>query len=214
MFDSGGLNRKQDMTFRIDRPLIHLVYIVPIVVGACVWYGNRPLTHGPGAVAPRAPVQRPAEGAATFEYRNCAVTPLARFGGTARVLSRKNYSFGRAAKLCPVDVALGWGPMSDERVLDKMSICQFDRCYMWSIKELAMSRVEIEQNSANMHMIPATPEIKKLLKILKEGNLVEFEGYLVEVAAPDGWRWRSSLSRSDTGSGACEVVWVEELKVL
>jgi hypothetical protein len=104
--------------------------------------------------------------------------------------------------------------MSDERVLDKVSICQLDRYYMWSVKELSIPRGEIERNSANMHMIPATPEIKKLLKTLKKGNLVEFEGYLVEVAAPDGWRWRSSLSRSDTGSGACEVVWVEELNVL
>jgi hypothetical protein len=202
------------MKFRIDRFLIHSVYIVPIVVGACIWCGNRPLTYGPGAVAPRAPIQRPAEGTGAFEYRNYAIKPLARFGGTARVLSRKNYSLGRAAKLCPVDLALGWGPMSDERVLDKVSICQFDRYYVWSVKELSIPRVEIERNSANMHMIPATPEIKKLLRTLKKGNLVEFKGYLVEVAAPDGWRWRSSLSRSDTGSGACEVVWVEELNVL
>ena len=29
--------------------------------------------------------------------------------------------------------------------------------------------------------------------------------------APDGWRWRSSLTREDTGAGACELVWVERI---
>jgi hypothetical protein len=30
----------------------------------------------------------------------------------------------------------------------------------------------------------------------------------VQVNTPDGWRWRSSLTREDTGGGACEVVYV------
>lgn len=28
-----------------------------------------------------------------------------------------------------------------------------------------------------------------------------------------GWRWRSSLSREDTGDGSCELVWVERLEL-
>jgi hypothetical protein len=38
-------------------------------------------------------------------------------------------------------------------------------------------------------------------------------GYLVEVRGRDGFRWRSSLTREDTGNGACELVWVEKLDV-
>ena len=33
-------------------------------------------------------------------------------------------------------------------------------------------------------------------------------GWLVQADASDGWRWRSSLSRDDSGAGACEVVYV------
>ncbi len=29
-----------------------------------------------------------------------------------------------------------------------------------------------------------------------------------------GWRWKSSLTRKDTGNGACELVWVKQMKVL
>lgn len=197
---------------RID--LRHLLWLVPCVVGACVWCAQRPITHGPGQIAPSAPVQEPADDPMSFGHGEFTVKPLAGFQVTARVLSRRNYSLGRDAKLCPVDLALGWGPMSDEKVLGRLSISQFDRCYMWSFRDLSVRRVEVERNSANMHMIPSTSDIKRRLRTLRKGSLIQCRGYLVEVTAPGGWQWRSSLSRNDTGQGACEVVWVKELKVL
>ncbi len=192
----------------------HWMWVAPFVIGACIWCAHRPITHGPGQIAPSAPVQQPADRSACFAHHEFTVTPLAQFELKARVLSRRNYSLGRDAKLCPVDLALGWGPMSDERVLSGVSVSQFDRYYMWSLRDVSVPREQVERNSANMHMIPSTPEIKRLLKNLKKGSLIECRGYLVEVRAPGGWLWRSSLSRNDTGQGACEVVWVEELKVL
>jgi hypothetical protein len=62
-----------------------------------------------------------------------------------------------------------------------------------------------------MHMIPANDDIERRLKSVRAGNLVRIRGYLVEVTGKDGFRWKSSLSRSDTGAGACELVWVESL---
>ena len=43
---------------------------------------------------------------------------------------------------------------------------------------------------------------------------VRIDGWLVEAKAGDGWHWRSSLTRKDTGAGACEVIFVRELQVL
>jgi len=43
---------------------------------------------------------------------------------------------------------------------------------------------------------------------VRRHDLVSLEGYLVEIAGPEGYHWRSSLSRDDTGGGACEVMWV------
>jgi hypothetical protein len=192
----------------------YFVFVIPIVIGVCVWGSNRPITHGPGEIAPDQPLQRIVSTSLHFERGEFIVWPLAEFHIKARVLSRKNYSFGQEAKLSPVDLALGWGPMSDEKVLSGVSISQSGRWYMWSVKELTVPRAHIERNSANMHMIPSTPQIKKQLKNLKKGSLIECKGYLVEITGPNGWYWKSSLSRNDTGQGACEVVWVEELNVL
>jgi hypothetical protein len=43
--------------------------------------------------------------------------------------------------------------------------------------------------------------------------MVSLSGYLVEINGANNWRWRSSLSRTDTGQGACEVFYVEAVNV-
>lgn len=64
-----------------------------------------------------------------------------------------------------------------------------------------------------MHMIPANDEIERQLKSIRAGNMVHLKGFLVEVTGKDGFRWKSSLTRTDTGGGACELVLVESLFV-
>lgn len=129
------------------------------------------------------------------------------------MLSSKSYSVGREADLSPVDLALGWGPMSDETILNKVDISQSHRFYYWHVDEFPIPRREIETHSANMHMIPADDRIEKMLKSVRPGEVVKLSGYLVQVNASDGWHWKSSLTREDTGNGACEVVYVKELVV-
>ena len=70
---------------------------------------------------------------------------------------------------------------------------------------------EIISHSANMHMIPANEKVKQVLLGVRPGELVSFGGYLVRVEKPGGWTWKTSLTRTDSGAGACEVVWVEDL---
>jgi hypothetical protein len=71
----------------------------------------------------------------------------------------------------------------------------------------------IETHSANMHMIPADAEIESQLKSIRPGNMVHLKGLLVEVTSKEGFRWKSSLTRADTGGGACELIVVESLYV-
>jgi hypothetical protein len=64
-----------------------------------------------------------------------------------------------------------------------------------------------------MHMIPANAAIERQLKSIRPGNMVHLKGFLVEVATTEGWRWKSSLNRADTGGGACELILVESLYI-
>jgi hypothetical protein len=145
------------------------------------------------------------------DYR---IIPLEPFALEARVLAREDYHFDRGAALAPTDLALGWGPMADPQVLDKIRISQSNRWYHWQVDSFPIPRREIETHSANMHMIPANPAAADALARVKAGQRIQLSGQLVRVEAQDGFRWSSSLSRDDTGAGACELVWLEQLRLL
>lgn len=146
------------------------------------------------------------------DYR---LVPLAHFALDARVLHRKVYRWDPRASLVPVDLALGWGPMSDQRVLDQVSITQSMRFYWFEYKPPPpIPKDEIITHSTNVHIIPATPTIASQCKSLRTGQLVHLSGDLVEASGHGLGTWRSSLSRTDTGNGACELMYVNELSIL
>ena len=176
---------------------------------------TRPVKHGPGVLAPKPPVQRNLSPLPKrFGLGDYRIQPLATFSVDARVLGSRRYRFGRGADLCPLDLAMGWGSMSDETVLKEIKIRQFNRYYVWSAETFPIPRKDIEQNSCNMHMIPSTDAVRRTLNKVRVGQRVRFKGYLVEAISHEGWSMKSSLSRGDTGPNACEIVYVEACQVV
>ncbi len=190
-----------------------LLLIVALVFLAGWLWSHRERSHAPGVIAEAEPIQRPVDNPPALERNGYRIEPLHRFDIEARVLSASTYRLDREADLAPVDLALGWGRMSDSAVIDRLSISQTARFYFWRTEAFPIPRREIETHSANMHMIPASTSIESRLKDVSRGQIVRISGYLVEASASDGWKWRSSLTRDDTGQGACELIWVEELSV-
>lgn len=179
------------------------------------WTSERPSAAMPGALAPLAPVQLATDRDAPFERDGYIMQPLARFEATAKVLGREDYWMDKESELSPTDLALGWGRMSDPQVTAQLDIEQRGRWYHygWSGLTPPIPLGEIVRSSANMHFIPADDDAAAALDRVREGQVVRFSGYLVEVRKADGWRWRSSLTREDSGGGACEVVLLEKLDV-
>jgi hypothetical protein len=195
-----------------------------LIVASIGWWHSPYSPHGSNTVAyaagagcalpPRvspgdAPRQTAVSGTLpAFDLPAARLTPLAGFSMDARVLSRKNYTRGREAELSPTDLALGWGRMRDDAVLDRLAISQSGRWYRYRWQgDPPLPPREIATSSANMHLIPATQAVAKQLKAIEPGDRVRIDGWLIEARAPDGWRWRSSTSRTDTGAGACEVIY-------
>jgi len=195
--------------------MIKMICIISICYG--VWYlfltpGS--VSYGPGVFAPQAPTQQKIHSSKPkILLEGYTISSLATFELKAKVLSRKNYSFGRESDLSPTDLALGWGRMSDESVLESISISQSGRWYRWRSNTLPIPKQEIQISSANMHMIPKNEWVREQLSQIKKGDVVTLSGNLVRVDAPDGWSWTSSLTRSDTGDGACEVVLVDNIVI-
>jgi hypothetical protein len=169
---------------------------------------------GPGVVVREEPLQE-STGREPWEREGFTFKPRAEFQVRARILSIKWYGQSDpGTAFAPVDFALGWGPMSDDVVLDRLSIKQSGRWYHYRWEGSAPLPVQdIIRSSSNMHLAPSEPWIEDVLKEAREGDVVTLTGVLVDVDGPERRYWRTSTSRKDSGDGACEIVWVENIEL-
>ncbi|KLD64707.1 hypothetical protein [Dyella japonica] len=195
----------------MQRFIVVGLLLIALLGGFNAWR-HRAITHAPGMLATDVPTQIDLGVGDTLRRGDFTLQTRARFELTARVLSRENYRFDAGATLAPMDLALGWGRMSDSEVLAQIQVSQGNRFYHWHVDHFPIPRREIEQSSANMHMIPADDAARRELEHVRAGEVVHLQGFLVDASRADGWRWRTSMTRDDTGDGACELVYVESVE--
>lgn len=161
------------------------------------------------------PTQENLESIIIKEIDGVKIHALASFQLTAKILSIEKYSWDKESNISPVDFALGWQEMATEEFLSKITIKQSNRFYFWHTKDpiIWSKKNMIVTKSANMHIIPADKTIKKIINKAKKENNIYLKGYLVN-AIDKNRTWKTSLSRSDTGAGACELFFVTEAIIL
>jgi len=189
--------------------------IGPVLIIAIAWWfwPEKVIRHPKGVLVAEAPYQGAATRTETWKVDDYSLTSMAQIKLKARVLSKAYYRFGREVALSQYDLALGWGPMSNQAVVDHYTISQSNRWYYWRYRHSPLSEPQIVQNSGNFHIVTFDPKILDTLDDIRTGHVVTLHGQLVHIKASDGWRWRSSTSRTDTGKGSCELVWVEKLSI-
>lgn len=188
-----------------------LLALAAIGLGIYLLMTSGAIDRAPGVLAADEPRQRLIERSA-FQFGDYQLTPLAEFDIEARVLSVEKYRTDGGASLSPIDFALGWGPMSDSAVLDHFRIRQGARFFTIYPDEQAIDMKLALVSAANMHLIPASGTLGDELKRVRPGNIVHMRGQLVSALGPNNFTWRSSLTRKDTGNGACELFYVEEIE--
>lgn len=140
-----------------------------------------------------------------------SISVLQPFKGDFRILGSKVYSADPQAKFSPIDYAVSWGLFAEPEIARHISVNQYDRYLNWKMDRVPVPVEQAKQMVSNMHIIPANPEIAKAIKKVKRGDLVRMQGELVEVRDKD-LVWKSSLTPTDTGDGACEVFRVSSIK--
>jgi hypothetical protein len=177
------------------------------------FHSNREIEAAPGVLAAANPVQRDLDSATPVQRGEFTLRPRAEFSATVRVLHREDYSFGHLARLVPTDLAVGWGRMSDSAVLAHIEISQGNRFYFWSTRDWPIDRPDIESHSANWHVIPANDRVRSVLDKLRIGSVVKLEGRLVDIEGKEA-RMTTSMTRSDTGAGACEILFATSARIV
>jgi len=188
-----------------------VVALAALAFGISALMNSGAVDRPSGVLAPDQPWQQLVERPA-FQFGDYRLTPLADFDVEARVLAVEKYRTDQGARLSPVDLALGWGPMSDSAVLDHFRVTQGARFFTIYPDEQAIDLKTALLSAANMHLIPATGAVDDQLKSVRPGHIVHLRGQLVRALGPNNFTWISSLTRTDTGNGACELFYVESLE--
>ena len=115
------------------------------------------------------------------------------------------------------DICVVWGETvtngSYRKV--KFSSGEFTCSYSWSG---AVTPVFRPEKVSNNHLIPADRAIARRIGAIRVGDQIRMTGLLVDyTVTKDGqhvFARRTSLTRSDTGNGACEILYVTGLSVV
>jgi hypothetical protein len=132
------------------------------------------------------------------------------------LVSKHRYRHGWMKDISPFDYALVWGKVPD--YLPYLKFSQAYRYCMFNYKLASpVDKNYVERHLSNNHLIPANNNIRKAFKTARKHDIVQLEGYLVNVTADNKkWGigyWNTSLQRNDTGDGACEIIYVTRLQV-
>ncbi len=148
---------------------------------------------------------------------NLIYFPQASYEITAKVMSKKRYHDGWGSKIGPYDLALAWGKLTQPEIKKFIKYSQMRRFYCFKCTwNCPLTTEYISRHSANTHIIPANDNIFKALKKVRKGEVIKLWGYLINVEGTYKSRdvnWRSSTTREDTGNGACEVMYVEKIRL-
>ena len=167
--------------------------------------------HPPGIMVSEEPIQGGSTGGVWMQG-DVQVIARASYDIRARILSYRPYWFlwGRDVESRRYDICVGWGPMSDTETLRKMTIRQSGRFCRLQWRDNSLRSADVSTYFANMHLVPATKEVDRQLKRIGSDDIVRLRGSLVDLKAPT-WTAGTSLSRTDSGDGACETMWVEDV---
>ena len=152
--------------------------------------------------------------AARIERGEFLLRPRAEFSATVRILRARTIRSAPLAKLVPTDFAVGWGPMSDSAVLADIEISQGNRFYYWRTENWPIAARGNRDALGQLARDPGkSRRCGEVLGRLRAGSVVELRGQLVDIEGREGGM-RTSLSRGDTGAGACEILLAESARVV
>ncbi|MBN2222230.1 MAG: hypothetical protein JW708_08435 [Vallitaleaceae bacterium] len=138
---------------------------------------------------------------------------LASYDLHAIVKSVNYFEEDLAAQISPIDLALAWGDINNPSIDKYVEYSQKDRWYFFSVNVKAPVPIEyVDYYSANTHLVPANLQVKEVLMNVDEEDYIHLTGYLINAYFENGY-WKTSLLRSDTGDGSCEIMYVTHVSL-
>ncbi|MBI4618284.1 MAG: hypothetical protein HY720_32090 [Planctomycetes bacterium] len=209
--------------FRLPQVALTVALAAVVILGVIAVFrkGTLPAVDeiDPGLLAE--PVQRPTTRETfSFEYRGVTydVEPVAEYEIQGLVVAHNDTSsigdvYHDSSSVDTKDVGMIWG---DNLRTDDFRKCEY-RSGSWTCYVEWPAGVKFHLDSmSNTHIVTGDDEVRGEVGRIRVGDQVRLTGLLVNYRdgrRPDSWR-RSSTVRQDTGNGACEVMFLEEIEFL
>ncbi|MEM7432079.1 MAG: hypothetical protein AAF351_09075 [Pseudomonadota bacterium] len=113
-----------------------------------------------------------------------------------------------------LDVCVIWGKNPSNQRLDKISFWNgIFTCNIKTRDQAAWNAFDMEQLSNN-HLLSDNESIRDEVTKIRIGDQIRVKGYLAEYSSGPGHMRGTSTTRTDTGDGACETIYVEDFRIV
>lgn len=166
------------------------------------------------------------------------IKKLASYDITGKVEAIKYYSTNPLANLfvadadnifdyaSPIDISLSWGKIAQSDNSKHFYASQYTlntrRVVYYSYDNYLAEEYGseyVQSHFSNNHIVTLDSGFRKVLSKIKVGDIVRMKGYLVYITYMDkngnyGTWGPSSLTRTDTGVHACEIIYLEDIVIM
>jgi len=113
-----------------------------------------------------------------------------------------------------LDVCVVWGENTSGADLDKIDFWNgIFTCNFQTRDQVAWDSFDVNQISNN-HLISDDDTIRDRVRDIRIGDQIRVRGYLASYGAPNVTPRTTSTTRTDTGDGACETIYVERFEIV
>jgi hypothetical protein len=113
-----------------------------------------------------------------------------------------------------LDVCVVWGENTQTAQLDKLDFWNgIFTCNFQTRDQAAWDSFDVNEISNN-HLISDDDYVRDQVRDINIGDQIRVQGYLASYASPNVGPRGTSTTRTDTGDGACETIYVERFEIL
>ena len=158
-----------------------------------------------------------------YEYE---LTPLYDYEINGMIVHKMDYTWFSIYKrdsVFPIDLCLIWGDNVANKVYKHKNL-KFSQDFRFCLYHWR-GKIDFNHNQlSNNHLVIDNKELEKKLNKLSTGDQIKITGKLVNIKAenigepgkydPEYFNWKSSINRKDSGGGACETIYIEDIEII
>lgn len=112
------------------------------------------------------------------------------------------------------DYCVVWGQSADPEILRHFDFNNGQFSCQYSTKDRAAWEAFNHQQLSNNHLLAIDESIRDRIDEISIGDQILIKGWLAHYKNPAGYERGTSITRSDTGDGACETIMVNEVHII